>query len=85
MEGLRFKLLIALRRGSHDMGLLADQLYMLIPQVYRELEAMRRDGLVDEVARDSDCYALTKLGLKALEVLDSAQAGPPGWKQGQLW
>jgi DNA-binding PadR family transcriptional regulator len=67
------------------MGDLADRLSVRLTDAYRELELMRRDGLVDEVQLDSDVYALTELGRKALDVLDDVRAGPPGWRQTELW
>lgn len=85
MDSLRLRLLTALRDGPCDMDDLADRLTVRTGLVYRELELMLSDGLVGQLNPNSDVYGLTELGRKALDVLASAKAGPPGWKQSELW
>jgi predicted transcriptional regulator len=86
MEGLRLLLLSRLRdKGTSSVDDLADGLKLRWTDAYHELERMLADRLIYQVDDNSDVYTITELGLRTLDVLDSVRAGPPGWRQGELW
>ena len=86
MDLLRPRLLAALKSGPSCVDRLADELQLHWADAYHTLERMLGDRLVEQHGDPTlEAYAITELGRKALEVLDSARAGPPGWMQGELW
>jgi predicted transcriptional regulator len=87
MDGPRLLLLTRLRDHSpSSVDALADALKLHWADAYHTLERMLGDRLVEQHGDpNAEEYAITEVGRKTLEVLDSVRAGPPGWRQGKLW